>query len=202
MSRGVFHAIARIYGLFYNYQKNYYSGVLEQNKAKIDYSEVKSILDVGSGTGALCTSFKAFIPEVSGVEPVERMVQISKEKTRGKDISFYVGNALEGLEFTDSSYDIVIASYVAHGMKEKERIKLYKEMYRVARKYMIIYDYNRERRFLNDIVEWLERGDYFNFIKVVETELKELFGNVRVVDVDTRAAWYIIEKAGEPDETI
>jgi NifB/MoaA-like Fe-S oxidoreductase len=47
-------------------------------------------------------------------------------------------------------------------------------------------------------VEWLERGDYFRFIKNAEKEMKdcsqemeECFSEVKVVNVGERAAWYI-----------
>jgi len=70
---------------------------------------------------------------------------------------------------------------------------MYREMARVTEKKMIIYDYNQERRLANDFVEWLEGGDYFNFIKVVEDELRGEFGNVSKRDVDKRAAWYVVD---------
>lgn len=41
--------------------------------------------------------------------------------------------------------------------------------------------------------EWLEQGDYFNFIKMAEIEMKEHFKEVKVVDLHKRAAWYILE---------
>jgi|JMBW01.1.fsa_nt_gb hypothetical protein len=46
---------------------------------------------------------------------------------------------------------------------------------------------------LTTIVEWLENGDYFNFIKMAENEMEEVFGELRVTNVDTRAAWYICD---------
>lgn len=57
-------------------------------------------------------------------------------------------------------------------------------MHRLTHKYLIIYDYNSKRRFWNDAVEWLEGGDYFNFILEAKKELNELFGNVRSINVD------------------
>jgi hypothetical protein len=55
---------------------------------------------------------------------------------------------------------------------------------------------------LTTIIEWLERGDYFQFIKEAEHEMKncvfemkECFSEVKVVDVDYKAAWYICTPA-------
>jgi ubiquinone/menaquinone biosynthesis C-methylase UbiE len=95
------------------------------------------------------------------------------------------------LPFDDKSYDVVITSYVAHGLKPEERIKLYKEMRRLAKKFVIIYDYNENRAPLTTILEWLENGGYFNFIKIAQKEMKQVFENIKKINVDTRAAWYI-----------
>ncbi|MDG2835092.1 hypothetical protein P7M40_24720, partial [Vibrio parahaemolyticus] len=95
-----------------------------------------------------------------------------------------------------------IASYVAHGLQKNERKKLYAEMSRVTKSKVIIYDYNQRRSSLTTIIEWLERGDYFQFIKEAEHEMKncvfemkECFSEVKVVDVDYKAAWYICTPA-------
>ncbi|MDY0289656.1 MAG: hypothetical protein RBR15_12595 [Sphaerochaeta sp.] len=43
----------------------------------------------------------------------------------------------------------------------------------------------------DSFVAWAEGGDHFRFIKGCITELMACFSHVRVVNVDTRAAWYI-----------
>jgi len=63
---------------------------------------------------------------------------------------------------------------------------------------VIIYDYNENRSLVTTIIEWLERGDYFHFIKKAESEMKNCilemkacFSEVKVVNMDVRATWYI-----------
>lgn len=75
---------------------------------------------------------------------------------------------------------------------------MYAEMSRVTKSRVVIYDYNQKRALLTSVIEWLERGDYFQFIKDAEnemkncvSEMKECFSEVKVVDVDSKAAWYI-----------
>jgi hypothetical protein len=77
-------------------------------------------------------------------------------------------------------------------------MKLYSEMRRVTKSKVIIYDYNQNRSLMTSFVEWLERGDYFRFIKNPKSEMedcisdmKKCFSEVRVLDVDTRASCYI-----------
>jgi len=38
---------------------------------------------------------------------------------------------------------------------------------------------------VSDMAEWLEGSDYFNFIRIVESELKGYFGNVQVSMLET-----------------
>jgi ubiquinone/menaquinone biosynthesis C-methylase UbiE len=135
---------------------------------------------------------------VTGIDPAEKMLSIAKNKLENKEINFVHANVLERLPFADKSFDISIASYVAHGMQKDERKKMYAEMSRVSKSKVIIYDYNRKRSFVTSIIEWLEGGDYFRFIESAELEMKscvsgmkECFSEVKVIDVDVRAAWYI-----------
>ncbi len=194
----LFNTIAPIYGLFYGRQKRKFAEVLDRVQGELDLSSFNTILDVGCGTGALCSTLHQRGLEVTGVEPAEKMLAIAKRRTKGLDITLLQANVLEGLPFEQNAFDIAIASYVAHGLAPEERKGLYKEMGRVAKEYVVIYDYNQKRSALTSFVEWMERGDYFRFIRNAEkemkgcvTELKACFSEVRVVNVDVRAAWYI-----------
>ncbi|WP_422486428.1 class I SAM-dependent methyltransferase [Gudongella sp. DL1XJH-153] len=193
MSKGVFHKIAPIYGLFYDHQVRYYRKILKENKDFFDFSEYSSVVDIGFGTGALCRVLAENGLSVTGIEPVEKMIRIAKKKNADIDADCVMADVLHGLPFEDNTFDVSISSYVAHGMKKEDRMKMYREMARVTGRKMIIYDYNQERRWANDFVEWLEGGDYFNFIQVVQDELMEEFGNVVKRDVDERAAWYLVD---------
>lgn len=194
----LFNFIAPVYGLFYNKQKNRYREVVHRVTDEWRASGYQSILDVGCGTGALCSVLHEAGLAVTGVEPAQNMLAIAKKQPENTGIRFLQASALEGLPFEDKSFDLSIASYVAHGLQKSERLKLYSEMRRVTRGRVIIYDYNQNRSLMTSFVEWLERGDYFRFIKNPKremedciTEMEKCFSEVHVIDVDTRAAWYI-----------
>ncbi len=187
----LFDRIAPIYGLFFNYQKNHYNKILNNIESEINLKEYDTIIDFGCGTGALCSALYDKDIEVTGVDSASRMLKVAVKKTIGSDIKFYEGSILDKLPFDDNSFDIAIASYVAHGLKKDERKKMYKEMSRLSSNLVIIHDYNEKRSLISDIVEWLERGDYFNFIKTVKEELSDNFAEVKVIDIDIRAAWYV-----------
>ena len=187
----LFNLIAPIYGLFYNYQKGKFFKTIEIAKEVIDLFSYKTILDIGSGTGALCSVLNDKGFEVTGIDPAIKMLNIARHKPENNGIKFLQEDVLKGLSFNDKSFEIVISSFVAHGLKEDERRQMYLEMKRVAKNYVIIHDYNKNRALLTNIVEWLEGGDYFNFIKNVEFELRDCFSEVQIIQVDERASWYI-----------
>ncbi|NLI54659.1 MAG: class I SAM-dependent methyltransferase [Clostridiales bacterium] len=201
-NRTLFNLIAPVYGLFYNRQKRRYAEVVRNAAPALDLTAYQSILDVGCGTGALCSVLSASGLSVTGVDSAEKMLAYARRQPENREIQFLQANVTQRLPFDDKRFDVSIASYVAHGMPKEERIKLYAEMSRVTRTAVVIFDYNQKRAFLTSLVEWLERGDYFRFIKSAESEMKncvsemsDCFSSVVVVDVGERASWYICTPA-------
>lgn len=187
----VFDLIAPIYGLFYNYQKKRYASVFDDIQKELDLTNYKNIIDVGCGTGALCSVLYERGYVVTGVDTAQKMLNIAKNRLDNKAIEFIQASATEKLPFIDKSFDVSIAAYVAHGLKAGERALMYAEMSRITKHLVIIYDYNENRSVLTNVIEWLEAGDYFNFIKIAKLEMQEHFHEVRIIDAGLRAAWYI-----------
>jgi len=194
-STGLFNSIAPIYALFFSYQKRRYAKTLASMQRFLTY---ETILDVGCGTGALCSALSERGLSVTGVDPAEEMLAVARRKNFGNECTFIKADATQELPFTDRQFDVVIASYVAHGMKQEMRTNLYRQMGRVAKQYVIIHDYNASRSPLTSLVEYLEGGDYFHFIKHAQkelqecvTELQHCFSKVEVMQVGKRANWYI-----------
>jgi len=194
----MFNAIAPIYGLFFNYQRKKYAEVLEEMESELDLNNFKTLIDVGCGTGALCSVLSEKGLNVTGIDPAEKMLNFAMKRPENQAVCFLKANVLEGLPFEDNSFDASIASYVAHGLQPHERKQMYAEMSRLSVSKVIIYDYNQNRSVLISFVEWLERGDYFRFIRKARSEmeecvfeLKDCFSDVKVINVGTQAALYI-----------
>ena len=141
----------------------------------MDLTAYKTILDVGCGTGALCSVLSSKGLLATGIDPAEKMLNIAKKQSGNKAVNFMQANVLEKLPFDDNFFDISITSYVAHGLQKNDRKRMYAEMSRVTKNKVVIYDYNLNRALITSIIEWLERGDYFQFIKDAESEMKECF---------------------------
>ena len=202
-SNRIFSGIAPVYGLFFDRQRRHYDAVLNDVHNALDLPAQASVLDVGCGTGALCSALSERGFVVTGVDPVRRMLDIAARKLSekpaedptGKPVTLVQASVLERLPFADKSFDLAIASYVAHGMSAPEREVMYAEMSRVARRLVVFHDYNTNRALLTDFAERLEGGDYFAFIQIARTEMERNFRTVRVVDVGPHAAWYVCEPA-------
>ena len=194
----LFNRISFFYGLFYERQKRHFLRVLQRVGPQTALHRYKTVLDVGCGTGALCAALNQSGFLVTGIDPAEKMLAVGRNKKENEKVCFMVGDSTQKLPFPDQTFDFSIASYVAHGMPSEQRKKMYREMNRVTRYKVIIYDYNRNRSFWTNVVEWIEGGDYFHFIKHAQNELEDCktqlehcFAHVEVIEVDTRAAWYV-----------
>lgn len=201
-SNSLFDLIAPVYSLFFNYQRKRFVETFEEAKAHLDLAQFNTALDVGCGTGALCSVLKDMGMQVTGIDPAENMLKQAKRRPENSGVQFLVANALEKLPFQNQSFELVTASYVAHGMPQEDRKKLYSEMSRIASKKVVIYDYNENRSLMTSLVEWLERGDYFHFIRHAEVEMKECmnemvkcFSKVETINVGKRGALYICTPA-------
>lgn len=191
----LFQLIAPIYGLFYNSQVKNYQKSLQKTEHLLLFSQGESVLDIGSGTGALAhVLYDKYKLSVTGIEPTGNMINVSKKKNKGLPIQFIQGNVLEKLPFADHTFDYAVASYVAHGLNKEERQKMYEEMKRVSLKKVILFEYNQNRTLLSDIVEWAEGGDYFHFIHEVMDELTKNFESVQKFDLHKTGSIYICTK--------
>ena len=194
----LFNRLASYYGLYFESQKRSFNAAIDTAKRELDLSRYQTVLDVGCGTGALCSVFYDRGFNVTGLEPAEKMLAIAESKTKSQKISFVSGNVLEGLPFEDNAFDIVTASFVAHGLIPEHRRIMYEEMSRVAKHYVIFHDYNQNRSMQISFLEWLEGGDYFRFIKTAKHEMlscesqsEKCFCEVKVITVDKHASWYV-----------
>lgn len=187
----LFNLISPIYGQFYNLQRKWFKEAIENAKNTIDIEKYSTALDVGCGTGSLCSVLAESGLAVTGVDAASSMISIAKKKDVSDKIEFQVVNPDLPLPFPDDSFELVFSSYVLHGMKSNARERLYLEMKRVAKDAVIIHDYNSERSIMTNIIEFLEGGDYFNFIKVAEKEMRGIFKEVSIAQVGVRTSWYI-----------
>jgi ubiquinone/menaquinone biosynthesis C-methylase UbiE len=107
----------------------------------MDHFAIRSLLDVGSGTGRVLRHFLACgrpFDRLLGVEPVAELRQVGHARgiPPGQLIE---GDALK-LPFADGEFDLVCAFGILHHIREPNRA--IREMFRVARKGVFFSDMN------------------------------------------------------------
>lgn len=190
-SNFMFDLISGIYSLFYGYQVKKFRFAVAAARPEFDVSRYESALDVGCGSGAFCSVLAENGLRMTGLDNSVKMLEIAERKNLGLGASFMHHDALTPLPFKQDSFDFSIASYVAHGLTPKEREKMLDEMKRVSRHYVVLHEYGKKRKLTTDIIEYLEGGNYFTFIKNIESELKGLFDNVKIIKVGKNGLWYV-----------
>jgi ubiquinone/menaquinone biosynthesis C-methylase UbiE len=108
--------------------------------AMIELYSIKSVLDVGAGTGRTITYLKEKFPNIHivGIEPVDELRAIGYEKGIPKDI--LMDGSGTAMTFKDGEFDLVCEFAVLHHVGRPQ--DMVGEMLRVAKKAIFISDSN------------------------------------------------------------
>lgn len=106
----------------------------------INYMQIKSVLDIGSGTGRALLWLKKNHPDLSitGIEPVDELREVGYSKGLSRD-ELIPGDALN-LAFDNCAFDLVCEFGVLHHIRKPNLVV--DEMLRVASKAIFISDCN------------------------------------------------------------
>ena len=179
----LFEGIAEPYAWFYGFQRKHYKRVIEAMALKPH----SKILDLGAGTGAMASPLSVD-HDVLAVDGSKAMVRVMRRLN--PDMRVDQLDITQELPFEDKQFDVVLTSFVLHGLKAKDRLHVLSEMKRVA-DLVIVYDYYGKRHFFTDIVEFVEQGDYFNFMKQFNGEFKSFFPEYAIFPINSGSALYI-----------
>lgn len=187
----LFNLIAPVYNRFFHNQVKNYRSILDKYEELLNIPPGGRVLDIGCGTGAFvyCLAERGY--QAVGVDFSSSMLRAARKSTREKSIEFVQGDVTKGLDFPDGSFDMVLSSYVLHGLSSELRQRVYSEAGRLSRARILFYDYNQKRRLFTDFIEWAEGGDYFGFVRHGEEEMRTFFYNVDRIDVGPQTAIYL-----------
>jgi len=138
--------------------------------------EVKTILDIGAGTGVFSIPLAKRGFSVTHVDFSPRMLEITRKKAEGlKNIRFIEANAINLSQFSDRSFDLVLNMDGAASFCGPEAERAIFESRRVTKKRLILTVANRVMmvnvwvsvglretgRFVDAIYPMLERGEWY-----------------------------------------
>jgi SAM-dependent methyltransferase len=137
--------------------------------ACIDFYRIRSILDIGSGTGHVIREIKAVRPDVKvvGVEPSAELREIGYRQGLGPD-DLVDGDGLK-LDLPNGTFDLCCEFGVLHHVKSPRTV--IDEMLRVSRKAIFISDSNNfgqgspAERLVKQLIDAVGLWKVINFIK-------------------------------------
>ncbi len=190
----LFNLIAPVYNYFFRAQVSNYRSILDKYEALLKLPPGGRVLDIGCGTGAFISCFAERGYQGVGVDFSSSMLRAARKSTRDKTIEFVQGDVTKGLDFADGSFDLVLSSYVLHGLSSELRHRIYSEAGKLSRGPILFYDYNQKRRLFTDLIEWAEGGDYFGFVRHGEKEMRTFYDDVQKIDVGPQTALYLCSR--------
>jgi SAM-dependent methyltransferase len=150
-------------------EKDEHSFALSLLTASLDYLDIRSILDIGSGTGRVISHIKKHRPDIRvvGIEPVKELREIGYAKGLLED-ELVDGDATN-LQYGASEFDLVCEFAVLHHIPKPEDAVA--EMIRVANKAIFISDSNNfgqgrpAVRTLKQIINFFGLWKLFDLVK-------------------------------------
>jgi putative AdoMet-dependent methyltransferase len=153
-------------GLFDKYQETFV-----KIREKILSYKVKTIVDFGCGTGNLCGPLSEKI-NVIGIDKNIEMIEVGKRKYPKMK---FVESSIFDSPIRDQKADIVVSSYVLHGLNEKEQQQVLSNMLSISdNSRVILIDFmfenmhlkkEHKERFLRndrkDLWEFIESKNFF-----------------------------------------
>ncbi len=151
-----------------------------------------ALLDIGTGTGTLAGVFATQGAKVTGVDISRGMLDQARKKY-GSQIDLVQVPAHAPGPFTDDSFDIVSAAFVLHEMPAGYRMRVLKEMKRLAGQKVLIIDYVPNYNPVITFVEHIEKSDYRRFLAEIDGQLQQLFKNYEKKKLNHFMGLYLCE---------
>lgn len=172
--------MAPVYGLFARSMQAEYrrvAALLQERRLLVPET---TVLDVGTGTGALAGILAEVTPQVTGIDPSAKMLAAGRRKYGGR-VAFHQAAAHELECCPPGRFDLVTAALVLHGPAAPYRRKVLGEMRRVARKKVVVVDYAPHRSLGVAAIEALEGSHYREFMRQFAGELDAVFPRVEML---------------------
>ncbi|MCB9188728.1 MAG: class I SAM-dependent methyltransferase [Flavobacteriales bacterium] len=199
------------------YDRNHVNSLMDRGhnfnlyflSSMIDLFQIKSILDVGSGTGRTIEFIRNKHPEVKvvGIEPVQGLRQQAYEK--GIPMDVIIAGDGNKIEFEDGAFDLVCEFGMLHHVSNPERVV--SEMIRVSSKAIFISDSNNFGqggfigRSTKQVINFFGLWKLFNYVKTKGKgyQISEgdglfysysVFNNVNMIKEKCKSIYYLSSK--------
>lgn len=134
-----------------------------------------SVLDLGTGTGAFAQAFvERGHRHVLGIDVADQLLR--RARRRVPTARFYQADITELPDLPDRSFDIVTLGYVLHGMAPSLRLRTLQSAARLARRFVLVVDYQQRGNVVIRALEWAEGPHYPEFLRTGARHVLTLAG--------------------------
>ena len=137
--------------------------------AALDLERSLSVFDVATGTGTLAAAFAERSHRVAGIDFAARLLK--RARRRLPEADFRLMDLADLPQIPDDAYDVVALAYVLHGMPPQMRQFTLCQARRLARRYVVVFDYSGPGRWHVRLIEWIEGPHYPTFVARSMAEL-------------------------------
>jgi len=121
-----------------------------------------SVLDLATGTGTLAAAFAERGHRVAGIDFAARLLRRARRRLPQAD--FRLMDLADLPQLADDAYDVVTLAYVLHGMPPQMRRFALCQAHRLARRYVLVFDYSGPGYWYVRLIEWIEGPHYPSFV--------------------------------------
>jgi SAM-dependent methyltransferase len=129
---------------------------------RIDLPPDLRVLDLATGTGLLAGAFSERGHAVLGLDFADKLLKRARRRFPQVDFRHFDLRHLDRIEA--DSYDLVSMGYVLHGLSRDFRRYVLRELARIARAQVLLFDYCCDGGWLVRFIEWIEGPNYPAFI--------------------------------------
>ncbi len=130
--------------------------------AALDLEPSLSVLDVATGTGTLARAFAERGHRVAGIDFAARLLRRARRRLPQADLRLM--DLADLPQMPDKAYDLVSLAHVLHGMPPQMRRFALGQACRLARRYVLVFDYSGPGRWYVRLIEWIEGPHYPSFV--------------------------------------
>jgi len=167
--------------------------------ADLDLPPHLSVLDMATGTGTLALAFAERGHTVAGFDFSARLLRRARRRLPHADLSIMDLSSAETI--ADNAHDLVVMSYLLHGLHPSLRRFALEQARRISRRYVLVFDYLGPGPLIVRFVEWIEGPHYPSFVQRPFADLAAEAGLSILVEepVSRFAGYWLMRPAAQPD---
>lgn len=162
--RHFYNRFHRVYGAVEWHLGPKMDQVVQQQIAPLASAPKGTAVEYACGSGLWTGKIAPYFAQVTAIDQAEGMLQRAQKRLQQfPQVQFRMGNILK-MDLEEQSVDYAFVSFALHLFSAEDRLRILKQLLRIARQGVCIVDHSRKWDALTAAVEWWEGSHYDGFI--------------------------------------